>query len=81
MAPHVHLSMSRLINGIGFYLNSFNEGSGEGGERLIERERETNATRQKDGESGSREDRQEALCVEAMTLRPARVQTLFPSHT
>ena len=51
-------------------------------ERLIERERETNATRQKDGWRESSEDGQETLCVEAIALRPARAQTsLFTSQT
>lgn len=82
MAPRVRLSMNRLINGIGFYLNSFDEGSGGREERLIERERETNATRQRDGWSESGEDGQETRCVGATALSPAGAQaSLFTSQT
>ncbi len=51
-------------------------------ERLIERERETNATRQKDGWSEGGGDGQETVRVGATALRPTGAQTsLFTSQT
>lgn len=78
MAPRIHLSMSRLINGIGFYLNSFDEGSG-GGRRgwLREKERQMQQDREMDGVRAAKTDRKR--CVSEQRLRARRERKLHCS--